>query len=87
MSRSHWDSGTSWDPAPASSMGMGRRGASLLASPLRAAGAVFLAIVAVVVAWHLVGWLIGAVFVAVKIAVLVGVIAALFAGARAISRR
>ena len=49
---------------------------------LRTVGAVFLAVVALVVAWHLLGFVIGTVFFAVKLALLVGVVALIVAAFR-----
>ena len=55
---------------------LGRRASG---SVLRTAGAVFLGIIAIVVAWNLLGVVIGTVFFALKLALLVGVLAAVVA--------
>ncbi|HET6810265.1 MAG TPA: hypothetical protein VFH50_04580 [Acidimicrobiales bacterium] len=52
---------------------MSRRGSG---GVLRGAAAVFVGIVAVVLAWHLIGLVIGTVFLALKLAVIVGLVAA-----------
>ena len=52
---------------------MSRRGSG---GVVRGAAAVALGIVAVVLAWHLIGLVIGTVFLAVKLAIVVGLVAA-----------
>ena len=71
------------DPSayPGTAAGLTPRGGSVgrtaAGGVLRATGAVFIGIVAVVVAWHLLGFVIGTLWFAVKLAVIIGVLAAL----------
>lgn len=49
---------------------------------VRGVGAVLLGILAIVLAWHLIGLLIGTVFLVLKVALVVGIVAALVAAFR-----
>ena len=72
-------SGSSWG-VEARRAGLSTRGPVGLVA--QAVGAVFLVILGLWLAWHLIGFVFGAVLLAVKIAVLVGIVALVMAAVR-----
>ena len=72
-------SGSSWGIEARRAALSGRGPGALVA---QAVGAVFLAILGLWLAWHVLGFVFGAVLLAVKIAVLVGIVALVVAAVR-----
>jgi len=72
-------SGSGWSVESRSRSVAGRGPGGLV---VQTAGAVFLAVLGLWLAWHMVGFVFGAVVLAVKVAVLVGIVALVMAAIR-----